>query len=340
MRDRISSAGNFPVQQILPFSSKLISAIKREAGGVASLSGALTTPVLPANSTHLTLSDIQNHAILSTDIHACPTRVIALENTLAGTILPLADCQAISAWARKQEPPILMHLDGARLWEAVAAQAGSPEEEEQRQLLKAYSQCFDSVSLCFSKGLGAPIGSIIVGSQSFITRARWIRKSIGGGLRQSGVIASAARVAVEETFLGGLLRNSHVQAKKVAEMWTSRGGKLLQPTETNMAWLDLAAAGISKEKFVEMALAEGVKVVGGRLVVHYRTAPSPLTFPYLSPYSRSSSISPIEISPAALTHLAKVMDGILSSPVKPTPEITNGAKHEVGEAIEKGELME
>ena len=273
--------------------SEAKSAINREAGGVASLSGALTTPVLPSNSTHLTLWDIQNHAILSTDIHACPTRVIALENTLAGTILPLADCHAINAWARKQDPPILMHMDGARLWEAVAAQAGSTAES-QRQLLKEYCQCFDSVSLCFSKGLGAPIGSLIVGSQSFIARARWIRKSIGGGLRQAGVIASAARVAVEETFLGGLLAGSHVQAKQVAEMWTSRGGKLLQPTETNMAWLDLGAAGMTKEKFVAMALAEGVKAVGGRLVVHYRkpslslrippstfhsSLPSPLPFP-------------------------------------------------------------
>ena len=248
----------------------------REAGGIAALSGALANPVFPSNKHHLTLQDITTHAIVSDDVHSCPTRVIALENTLAGTILPLSDCRAISGWARAQIPPIQMHLDGARLWEAVAAGAGT---------LKDYCACFDSVSLCFSKGLGAPIGSIIVGKQNFITRARWIRKSIGGGLRQAGIITAAARVAVEETFLGSgankpsPLRASHARALEVANLWISRGGKLERECETNMVWLDLEAAGVSKERFVEVALAEGMKCMGGRLVVHYRECCSVL-FPY------------------------------------------------------------
>ena len=180
--------------------------------------------------------------------------------------MPLSDCRAISDWARAQTPPIAMHLDGARLWEAVAAGAGS---------LKEYCACFDSVSLCFSKGLGAPIGSMIVGRQSFITRARWIRKSIGGGLRQAGIVTAAARVAVEETFLGGgdkssPLRASHARALEVAKLWTSRGGILERECETNMVWLNLDAANVSKERFVEVCISEGVKCIGGRLVVHYR----------------------------------------------------------------------
>ncbi|KAI4240456.1 MAG: hypothetical protein LQ352_007633, partial [Teloschistes flavicans] len=164
-----------------------------EAGGIASLSGAFPIQVVPANGHHLTLQDVQKHAVLDDNIHHCPTTLISLENTLNGTILPLSDCQDISQWARAQSPPITMHLDGARIWEAVAAGAGSLED---------YCKCFDSVSLCFSKGLGAPIGSIIVGSPRFIARARHIRKALGGGLRQSGVIAAPARVAVDETFLG------------------------------------------------------------------------------------------------------------------------------------------
>ncbi len=136
--------------------------------------------------------------------------------------------------------------------------------------LADYCACFDSVSLCFSKGLGAPIGSMIVGSHAFITRARWIRKSLGGGLRQAGVVTAAARVGVEETFLGGLLAGSHAQAREVAAMWVGRGGRLERECETNMCWLDLGAAGCSKERFVEIAVLEGVKVLGGRLVVHYR----------------------------------------------------------------------
>ena len=230
---------------------------------MASLSGALALPIAPRNGHHLTLTDIQKNTITSTDIHACPTRLICLENTLAGMILPLSDCQSISAWARAQDPPILMHLDGARLWEAVVAGAGT---------LKEYAQCFDSISLCFSKGLGAPIGSMIVGSHAFINRARHIRKGLGGGLRQAGVITSAARVGVDETFLGGKLAATHQRARRVAELWESKGGKVESQCETNMVWLDLASAGVSKNKFVEEGVKQGIKVMGGRLVVHYQVS--------------------------------------------------------------------
>lgn len=236
----------------------------REAGGVASLSGALAIPIDPANQHHLTLADVKKYAVTSTDVHACPTRLICLENTLAGTILPLADCQAISQWAREQQPPIAMHLDGARLWEAVASGAGS---------LKDYCACFDSMSLCFSKGLGAPIGSIIVAPTAFIDRARHIRKAIGGGMRQAGVVTAAARVGVDETFLGGKLAATHERAKEVARLWGGKGGSVERSCETNMVWLDLQKAGVATEAFVEAGVKEGVKVRGGRLVVHYRKSP-------------------------------------------------------------------
>jgi threonine aldolase len=120
-------------------------------------------------------------------------------------VTPLEEFKRISAWAK--ENGVLMHLDGARLWEAVASGAGS---------LKDYCACFDTISLCFSKGLGAPIGSILVGTNEFRERARWIRKSIGGGLRQAGVVTAAARVAVEDTYLGGKLAASHDRARKIA----------------------------------------------------------------------------------------------------------------------------
>ena len=188
-----------------------------EAGGVATLSGALVNGIAPSNGHHLTLSDIQTHAVLGDEIHSCPTRVISLENTLGGEILPLEECRRISAWARSQDPPIKMHLDGARLWEACVAL--STPAESAKDILFSYSACFDSVSLCFSKGLGAPIGSIIVGNKEFVKRARWIRKSIGGGLRQAGVVSAAARVSVEETFLGGLLGDSHRRAEAVGALW-------------------------------------------------------------------------------------------------------------------------
>lgn len=215
--------------------------------------------VEPSNGKYVTLEDVQKKTILSDDIHACPTKLISLENTLAGIIIPLEECRRISAWAREHN--IIMHLDGARLWEAVAAGAGT---------LKEYSACFDSMSLCFSKGLGAPIGSIIVGTKAFRERARWIRKSIGGGLRQAGVVTAAARVSVEDTFLGGKLKACHNRARQIAKLWESYGGKTVNPVETNMVWFDLDAAGLSSKEFIELGQQMGLRFMGGRLVVHYQ----------------------------------------------------------------------
>lgn len=239
--------------------------ITSEAGGVPASTGAYINGVVPQNTVHLTLEDVQKHAVLSDDVHACPTKVISLENTLGGMVMPLAETRRICEWAHANE--IKVHLDGARLWEVVVSGAGS---------LPEFASLFDSVSLCFSKGLGAPIGSILVGSNEFIKRARWFRKSIGGGLRQSGVIAAAARVAVEETFgtgpngEGGKLAATHVKAKKVAEMWIGKGGKLARPVETNMLWLDLGAAGLPQDALEGVAKSGGLNILGNRLVIHYR----------------------------------------------------------------------
>ncbi|KAL2058405.1 hypothetical protein ABVK25_001133 [Lepraria finkii] len=217
--------------------------------------------ISPANGHHVTLDDVKKHAILSDDHHFAPTRLICLENTLGGTVIPLKDCQEIAQWARAQSPPIAMHLDGARLWEAVVAGAGS---------LHDYCACFDSVTVCFSKGLGAPIGSIICSRAPFVNKARHLRKMMGGGLRQAGVITAAARVSVEETFVGGQLVATHTRAREVASMWEGKGGRLAQPTETNMVWLDLEDVNCSTEKLVAAGVKEGLKLLGGRIVVHYQ----------------------------------------------------------------------
>lgn len=257
--------------------------VNYEAGGVSSLSNAMTIPIHPSNDHHLTLEDIKKHAIISDDVHACPTRVISLENTLDGTVMPLSEVKRIAAFARANS--IKLHLDGARIWEAVVADAGS---------LPDYTTLFDSVSLCFSKGLGAPIGSIIVGPKPFIAHARRIRKMIGGGTRQAGVISAAARVAVDETFghgpngEGGKLRASHARAREIANTWTSKGGLLAKPVETNMVWLDIEHYGLSTTEFAQIAATEGIKASGGRLVIHY------------------------QISDEAVSKLLKVMDKVLA----------------------------
>ncbi|TQS33200.1 hypothetical protein Golomagni_06463, partial [Golovinomyces magnicellulatus] len=167
------------------------------------------------------------------------------------------------------EHNIRMHCDGARLWEAVAAGAGS---------LPDFCSHFETVSLCFSKGLGAPVGSIIVGPKATLTHSRWVRKSIGGGMRQPGVVTAAARVAVDETFgttadgQSGLLKDTHTMAKKVEALWASKGGKLVHPVHTNMCWVDVEAAGCSSDKFIELCKEQGLVAGGGRLVTHYQIA--------------------------------------------------------------------
>jgi len=232
---------------------------------VSALTGAMLKTVVPKNGVYLTLEDVKANIYLDDDVHTCPTRVISLENTLSGMVMPLEEVARISAFAR--EHGVKMHLDGARLWEVAASGAGS---------LVDFAQHFDTVSLCFSKGLGAPIGSVLLGTKDIIKHARWTRKSIGGGLRQSGVVTAPARVAVEETFgkgpngEGGLLKATHVLAKGIAKIWTDLGGKLIHPVHTNMVWIDLEEAGILPERVDELGKEAGLKLMGNRFVIHYQ----------------------------------------------------------------------
>ena len=239
-----------------------------EAGGPATLCGAHVQGIVPSNGKYLTLADIKKHIVLSDDVHACPTKVISLENTLGGVTTPVSEIAKICEFARANN--VKLHLDGARIWEAVASGAGS---------LTDFLKLVDSASLCFSKGLGAPVGSILVGNKEFIRHARWVRKLLGGGLRQVGVLTSAARVAVDETFgtgpngEGGKLKDVHMRARQIADKWVELGGKLTAETETNMVWFDLNAIGgegMSPEAFKALGKEEGLKLGGGRLLLHYQ----------------------------------------------------------------------
>lgn len=239
--------------------------LTNEAGGPAFLSGAMIQAVEPSNGKYLRLEDIEANAVLTDNGHKCPTRVIALENTISGVIAPLAEMVKVSRWARERD--IKIHLDGARLFEAVAAGAGS---------LQAYCRLVDTVTVDFSKDLGAPMGAMLLGGSAHIAHARWIRKSNGGGMRQAGVISAAARVAVEEQFgsgdcgQAGKLRQVHENAKKVGEMWQRRGGKFTKEIETNQVWIDLQALGIEDEEWNEIGKSQGVSLDGLRLVFHHQ----------------------------------------------------------------------
>ncbi|KAI0400734.1 l-allo-threonine aldolase [Xylaria palmicola] len=238
--------------------------ISLESGAASSLFGAMIKNVVPSNGGHLTLADVMKHSVLTETRFDCPTRIISLENPLGGTIMPLSDIRAISQWTRAQSPPIHMHLDGSRIWEAAAAGGCT---------LREMGECFDSIQLCLSKGLGAPIGSIVTGTAAFIRRADWARKLLGGSIRASGVIAAPARVAIDDVFLGGKLMAAQRKAMKASNLWEELGGTLQMPTETNMVWLDLKASGLTLEGFQAEAAKVGLKVgmlSYERLVFHYQ----------------------------------------------------------------------
>lgn len=231
-----------------------------EAGGIAFHCGASTEIVAPSNGHHLRWEeDIKPNLSLSDDIHFSPTRIIALENTCNGTIFPQDEIVKISAEARKLG--LIMHLDGARIWN-VAAETGLS--------LKELCDPFDTVSLCLSKGLGAPIGSILVGPAQFIKKVRHFRKLYGAGVRQVGPLVAAARVAVLENY--PKLQGTHQLARYAGRELEKLGVRLTAPVETNMIFMDTSSIDIPLSELVSRAAAlpNPVKLGGGRMVVHYQ----------------------------------------------------------------------
>ncbi|KAE8148642.1 alanine racemase [Aspergillus avenaceus] len=239
--------------------------INYEGGGTSVLSGAMPQPVKPSNGKYLTVDDLEKHAILTDDVHKCPTGIISLENTSGGVVLPLDELREIRDWATRGE--VKIHLDGARLFEAVAAGAGT---------LKDYCTLVDLATVDFSKNLGAPMGAMVVGDRRLITQMRRTRKAIGGGFRQGGVITAAAREALFENFGMGaeiespMLSQVHNLAKRVGEEWTKRGGALSKDVETNLVWLDLEAAGVDKSTFNTMGKKYNLSLDGPRIVCHHQ----------------------------------------------------------------------
>lgn len=166
------------------------------------------------------------------DIHAAPSRLVVAENTTnkgGGACYDLADLAAIAALCRENH--LAFHLDGARLWNALIARDQEP---------KAYGELFDSISLCLSKGLGAPVGSLLLGSRAFIREARRVRKRFGGGMRQAGMLAAAAHYALENH--RERLREDHQKAQELRRAlescsWVER----IEPVETNIVIFYLKA---------------------------------------------------------------------------------------------------
>jgi threonine aldolase len=234
-----------------------------ETGGAAFLSGVqIHTVEAPRGilSAELILDAIRP------DIYYMPrTRLVCIENThnrAGGTIYPVPVIEEIAAVAREHK--LKMHLDGARLWNASVAASIAPS---------VYAKHFDSVSVCLSKGLGAPVGSIIAGSNEFISSARHFRKIFGGGMRQAGVLAAAGLYALDHNV--ERLREDHAKARHIAEAIAGVKGCSvdLEGVQTNIVIADFGGTGWGTPGLVEELKKRGILVGDAgktriRLVTH------------------------------------------------------------------------
>ena len=225
--------------------------VRYESGAAAGLSG-VQTRWLPGTRGILEVDEIEA-AIRPPDYHNPPTTLICLENTHnrgGGTIYPLATIKAIRKVA--EALGIAMHLDGARLFNAVVA-TGVPAAE--------YARHFETVTFCLSKGLGAPVGSLICADQERVVKLRRLRKMFGGGMRQAGIIAAGGLYALEHNITR--LAEDHVHAKRLAATLAALPGVRINPAhvETNIVVFDISETRRRAEEVLALLKAEGLLLV-------------------------------------------------------------------------------
>ena len=233
-----------------------------EGGGAAVLGSIQPQPLPQQADGSILLTDIEAN-IKPDDAHFAKTRLLTLENTWGGQVLPLDYIAAATALARKKG--LATHLDGARLFNAAVAigKRGQSNVDAAREI----ASHFDSVSVCFSKGLGAPVGSARCGSRELISRAHRWRKMAGGGMRQAGILAAGVLHALDHHI--DRLSEDHAHARQLAEGLQGLPGVTVQPPQTNILFVDLApekAAGA-----VDRLRAAGILCTGLyrlRLVTH------------------------------------------------------------------------
>jgi threonine aldolase len=244
-----------------------------EAGALAMLSQAMTTTVQPKNGKYITLEEVKAN-IVGEDDHYAPTRLVSLENTIYGVVFPYSEAKRISEYIRSEyKGQIKLHLDGiphhkdtidvgARLWNGVVAEGIT---------LKEYCSLFDSVSVCFSKGLSTPVGSVIVGTAPFIKKARHFKKAFGGSVRLPGILSAACLVSLDQII--PKIAQTHVVAKQIAARLEKLGYGFTLPVDTNMVFLDLDVLGVTEKTYQAYCEREGVQVFDyHRIVVHHQTS--------------------------------------------------------------------
>ncbi len=236
-----------------------------EAGGMSAVGGIHPHTVVNQPDGTMRLKEIEA-AIRGDNVHFPRTRLICLENThnrCSGAALPLEYMTAVAALANDRD--LKMHLDGARIFNAAVALQVD---------VKELTRCADSVSFCLSKGLSAPVGSVVCGSKEFIAEARRNRKILGGGMRQCGIIAAAGITALEE--MVDRIAEDHANAQRLAQGIARIPGLSIEPEkiQTNIVYFDIASRQIKPEELLNQLGNKGIKILKlglfrFRAVTHY-----------------------------------------------------------------------
>ncbi|NMB25979.1 MAG: aminotransferase class I/II-fold pyridoxal phosphate-dependent enzyme [Firmicutes bacterium] len=222
-----------------------------EVGGISRIGGLI--PRLVDDSQGIISPEAVLGALRGENIHYAPTALVCMENShnmSGGRVTDVEQTKALAAACR--EHGLKIHMDGARVFNAAAA-LDVP--------VKRLTQLVDSVMFCLSKGLSAPVGSMLAGDREFIGRARKFRKILGGGMRQAGVIAAAGVVALEE--MVERLGEDHARAKRLVDGLANIPGLKVVASEyqTNIVLVDVEGTGLSSDEFVEALALKGIKVL-------------------------------------------------------------------------------
>jgi threonine aldolase len=233
-----------------------------EGGGAAVLGSIQPQPLAQNAAGQMALTDIAN-AIKPDDCHFARTRLLCLENTWNGHPMPMNYLAQATALARQHG--LNAHLDGARLFNAATASALGGETVA--AAARRIASHFDSVSVCFSKGLGAPVGSALCGSKALIARAHRVRKMAGGGMRQSGLLAAAASFALEQHL--ERLADDHALAQRLAQGLQGIDGLQVRSAQTNIVFVDVDhGRGPALLAFLKARGILATGLIGLRFVTH------------------------------------------------------------------------
>ncbi len=261
-----SMANQIAIQLLVPRAQELLCdadahVVTYEIGAAAAI-GGVSSRTWPAVGGEID-PDYVAAMVRPDGFFAVPTRAIAVEQThnrAGGAVIPLATLSALRGVA--DDAGVGLHCDGARIWHAHVADEVP---------LASYGALFDTLSVCLSKGLGAPVGSLVVSSVERIAEARWIRKRMGGGMRQAGILAAAGRHALANHI--GRLAEDHVRARRLAEALAPFGVVDAAKVRTNIVALDLSKSTLGAPALGAATRAAGVLISvlaprTARLVTH------------------------------------------------------------------------